>query len=390
MTDDEIEIKLPKLGESIVSATIVQWFKNPGDFVQLDEALLEVSTDKVTSEIPSPVSGKIIKIVAHQDEELNVGAPLALIKKMDRPNVESSHHLSKSSSTPSCPPKQNVISPAVMRMAQEHGIDPAKLTTIPSTGSGGRLSKRDLENYLKKEHASKQEDNRYIKMSPMRKVISETMMRSYSEAPHATLINEVNVSKLMRLITENKSTFKKKYGHKLTITSFIAYAIGKTTPNFPLVNASFKEDHIILNQAINLGIAVSVDEGVLVPVIANCHHHSLEEIAQQIATLADRARTGKLELSQTQNSTFTMTNFGISGMICGIPIIRCGEVAILGVGAIQKKVIALEDDSIAIRSIICLSLTFDHRIFDGMYGGKYLTAIKKYLESDTNSWFSSL
>ena len=379
---DEIEIKLPKLGESIVSATVVQWFKKVGDPVKLDEPLLEVSTDKVNSEIPSPVAGKVTKILAEADEELDVGAPLALIVTTDAVAVEETPAAMQSASTSSAPSKKGFFTPVVLRMAQEKGVDLSELEQIPATGAGGRLSKRDLENYLEsRSETPKQEGGDRIKMTPMRKKIADNMVRSFYEAPHVTLVSEVDVSKVLKFISAEKEAFKNTHGYKLSITSFIARAIGKAVKDFPLVNASLEEDTIVVKKEVNLGIAVSVDQGILVPVISNCHSRSLKEIAGAVAQLSDKARTGTLDPDQVQEGTLTMTNFGMSGILLGTPIIRYGEVAIVGVGAINKKVIPLEDDTTAIRSMMYLTLTFDHRILDGMYGCCYLAAVKRHLES---------
>jgi len=370
----EIEIKLPKLGESIVNAMIVQWFKKEGDLVHLDEPLLEVSTDKVNREISSPVAGKITKILAQAGEELNVGEILA--------KVEEVHKVEQLSSS-----KNKFLTPAVLKIAQKKNLSPAEMKEIPATGSGGRLSKRDLENFLAKK--SKTLDTTTpITISSIRKVIADNMVRSWREIPHVTLVSEVDLSKIVRLISEKKNSFKKTQGCKLTITSFIAHAIGKTVEEFPLVNSSFEEKTIMTKKAVNLGFAVNnIERGLLVPILYNCHTLSLTDIARKIAELSDKVRSGTLDPDQLQGGTITMTNFGMSGVLLGTPMIRHKEVAIIGVGAINKKIIVLEDDTMAIRSMIYLTLTFDHRVFDGMYGCGYLAAIKRYLESYTEQSF---
>ncbi|WP_316356032.1 dihydrolipoamide acetyltransferase family protein [Candidatus Neptunichlamydia sp. REUL1] len=384
---DEVEIKLPKLGESIVSATIVQWFKKVGDSVKLDEPLLEVSTDKVNSEIPSPVSGKVSKILADPEQELDVGAPLAMIITKEGSVSEEaiatpSESLTQSKDTPS---KKGFFTPVVLKIAQEKGIDLSELENIPATGAGGRLSKRDLENYLQNRTAVPAipaiGGEERVKMSTMRKMIADAMVRSFYEAPHATLVNEVDVTKLIKYLKENKEPFRKENGYKLTITSYIAKAIGEGVKKFPMINASLEGDTIVIKKNVNLGIAVSVEQGILVPVIADCHTRPVKEIAQEVSALSDKARKGNLKPDQVKEGTFTMTNFGMSGVLIGTPIIRQPEVAILGVGAINKKVIALEDDSVAIRSMMNLSLSIDHRVIDGMYGCGFLAEVKHYLEN---------
>lgn len=385
---EEITIKLPKLGESIVSATVVQWFKKEGDPVKLDEPLLEVSTDKVNSEIPSPVTGQVTKILAAVDEEVDVGAPLAFVVTGDPVVAHDSPSPMQEETCEklTCSSKKGFFTPVVLKIAQEKGVDLSELEHIPATGAGGRLSKRDLENYLSTSRKPSQESStNRIKMSTMRKMIAEKMVRSYSEVPHATLVNEVDVTSVMQYLAQEKESFKKKNGYKLSITSFIARAIGKGVKDFPIVNASLEGDTIVLKPAVNLGIAVSVDQGILVPVVPNCHTRSLKEIARDIASLSDLARHGKLTPDQVQEGTLTMTNFGMSGTLLGTPIIPYGQVAIVGVGAIHKKVVVLKNDTMAIRSMMYLTLTFDHRVLDGMYGCGYLAAIKKHLEEDLPS-----
>ncbi len=386
---DEIEIKLPKLGESIVSATVVQWFKKVGDTVKLDEPLLEVSTDKVNSEIPSPVSGKVTKILANPDQELDVGASLAMIATAESAQVEdvAQKTVEEEVETPSASSKTGFYTPVVLKIAQEKGVDLSELENIPATGAGGRLSKRDLEKYLENRKAPAQSTGEVerVKMSTMRKMIADAMVDSFYTAPHATLVNEVDVTALMKQLKATKESFLQENGYKMTITSHIAKAIGTAAIKYPMINASLEKDTIVIKKSVNLGIAVSVDQGILVPVIANCDRLTLKEIARTVATLSEKARTGNLEPDQVKEGTITMTNFGMSGTLIGTPIIRQPEVAILGVGAITKKVVALDDDTMAIRSIMHLSLSFDHRVIDGMYGCEFLAEIKNQLENPTYS-----
>ncbi|MCB1084633.1 MAG: 2-oxo acid dehydrogenase subunit E2 [Chlamydiia bacterium] len=379
---DEIEIKLPKLGESIVSATIVQWFKKEGDAIKLDEPLLEVSTDKVNSEIPSPVAGILTQILAQPDQELDVGAPLAKISA-DQGAAKATAEMApkEAAQEPAVSSKKGFFTPVVLKIAQEKGIALSELESIPATGAGGRLSKRDLEAYLQnqKQVPSCGSDER-IKMGAMRKMIADAMVKSYREIPHATLVNEVDVTHLMKKIKASRESFQKAHGVKLTITSYLAKAIADAVKAFPMVNATLEGETIHIKKEVNLGIAVSVGEGLMVPVINHCHHLSIEEIAREVARLSDAARHQKLKPDQVKEGTITMTNFGMSGTLIGTPIIRYPEVAILGVGAIKKKVVVLEDDTMAIRSMMHLSLSFDHRVIDGMYGCGFLAAIQQSLE----------
>ncbi len=394
---EEYQVTLPKLGESIVSATIVQWFKKEGDKINLDEPLLEVSTDKVNSEIPSPVSGVIHKILAGPDQELQVGDLLAVIQMhaMDKAAIEAppaAFEVKREAAAVSSE-MQGVFSPAILRMAREHHISLDELEKIPTSGTGGRLSKRDLELHIEKKAPvankpcpmmtkSLSTDIERVKMTGMRKAIADNMVRSFYEAPHATLVSEVDVTSIIKLIAKEKEAFLAQHGSKLTITSFVARAISKALHEYPFLNSSLEEDTIVVKRFVNLGIAVSVDQGILVPVVKNCQSLGMPELAKAIGDLSVRARSGKLSPSDVQDGTITLTNFGISGVMMGIPIIRYPEVAILGMGAIQKKVIALDDETFGVRSMIHISLTFDHRVIDGMYGCGFLNSLREHLEKD--------
>ncbi len=370
--NEMIKIHLPKLGESIVSASIVQWFKKVGDRVELDEPLLEVATDKINSEIPSPSSGILHEITAQIGEELQVGETLAI--------------LSTSASAPCPTPAQNdFLSPSVMRLLKEKGIRPGEIDKIPRTGEGGRLTKKDVEDFVPNTAPVTppvRGDTERVKMSSLRKAIADNMVRSFYEAPHASLITEVDVTSLVKHIQEQKIDFQKQHGVKLSITAFVARAIARALKSYPLLNASLDGDTIVMKKFINLGVAVSVEQGVMVPVIRGCQSLSLPEISKHIAELAEKARTNSLEIPDTQEGTITMTNFGMTGTMIGVPIIRYPEVAIVGLGAITKKVSAMPDDSIAIRSTMWISLTFDHRVLDGIYGCNFLNDLKKHIEQD--------
>lgn len=397
---EEFKVLLPKLGESILNATVVQWFKKEGDLIQKDEPLLEVATDKVNSEIPSPISGVVKMILAQPDQELNVGDPMVVISlnsagalpptsvvAPERERVVASNQSTE---------KKDFFSPALLRLAREKGVAISTLEKMAGTGDGGRITKKDLEYFLNQNQtepkcalsspkivvANDASDIERMKMSKMRKAIADNMVRSFYEAPHATLISEIDVTKIMHLIKEERESFLAKHGAKLTVTSFVARAISKAIQEFPLINSSLEEDTIILKRFVNIGIAVSVDQGVMVPVIKQCQKMAISCIAKEIHELSQKARTGSLHPEDVQNGTITMTNFGMSGALIGIPIIRFSEVAIVGIGAIHKKVVVLEDDSFAVRSMMHISLTFDHRVLDGMYGCGFLAALKKHLETD--------
>ncbi len=381
-----IKINLPKLGESIVSATVVQWFKQVGDSVELDEPLLEVSTDKINSEIPSPAAGVIQEILAVPGQELQVGEALAILSTTG-PSSAPSVSPGSTEVKPSCSSEmEDFLSPSVMRLLKEKGLGLGDIDRIPRTGQGGRLTKKDIEAYqapkVSSVSSSSVPDTERVQMSPMRKAIAENMTRSFYEAPHASLATEVDVTLILKTIQEHKASFLEKYGTKLTITAFVARAIARALHKFPLINASLEGDTIVMKRFVNLGVAVSVDQGVMVPVIRGCQLLSLPEIAKEIGIVAEKARTQRLQVADTQDGTITMTNFGMTGTMIGIPIIRYPEVAIVGLGAITRKVVPMPDDSIAVRSILWVSLTFDHRVLDGIYGCGFLNELKQQLEQN--------
>jgi len=392
---EEYTIALPKLGESIVSATVVQWFKKEGDTVLLDEPLLEVSTDKVNSEIPSPVAGVLKKIVAPVDMELQVGETLAVIEKQSS--------LSSSVSVQESPKKEEVapaeqdknndfLSPAVLRAAKEKGISFEDLQKIKGTGDGGRVTRQDIENFTCAKSPSKAPcplrsggdgtEVERLKMTGVRKAIADNLVKSFYEAPHATLIQEIDVTNIMKCIRDKKEEFGAKHGAKLTVTSFILKALGKALHEFPLLNSSLDKDTILVKKQVNIGVAVSIEQGLIVPVVKNCQKLSLPEVAKEIQVLSEKARNGKLSPGDVREGTVTVTNFGMSGVAIGIPIIRYPEVAIVGIGAIKKRVQVADDDTFVVRSMLYLSLTFDHRVIDGMYGCSFLGSLQKHLEED--------
>lgn len=395
---EEYKIALPKLGESIVSAVIVRWFKKEGDTVQLDEPLLEVSTDKVNSEIPSPVAGVLKKILVLPEEERDVGEILAIVERTGVKSEPSQEKIApvKVEESASDGAGKDFISPAVLRTASERGVSLEALQKIAGTGAGGRVTKQDVENFsaTKKAPCPLQKsasctsanaltgDIEKIKMTGMRKAIAENMVKSFYEAPHASLIQEIDVTRLVKLIQAKKEEFSSCHGAKLTITCCLLRALGKALAEFPLLNSSLEQDTIVVKKQVNIGVAVSIDQGLIVPVVKNCQQLSLPEIAIKVQDLSQKARSGKLLPDDVLGGTITVTNFGMSGVAIGIPIIRYPEMAIVGIGAIKKQVKVLEEDTLAIRSVLHLSLTFDHRVIDGMYGCAFLSSLQKFLEED--------
>ncbi|NGX61754.1 MAG: Dihydrolipoyllysine-residue succinyltransferase component of 2-oxoglutarate dehydrogenase complex [Chlamydiae bacterium] len=392
--EERVEVTLPKLGESIVGATVVQWLKKVGETVALDEPLLEVSTDKVNSEIPSPYAGVLEEIFVEQDQEIEVGAPLALLsvgavsEKAPSPPPAESQPKPEVSSV-----KEEVYSPAVLRLAQVEGISMDTMRKLEGTGEGRRITKKDLEHYI----ATKSESpsptcaavqataatasEERIPMTRMRKAIADNMVRSFYQAPHASLVIEVDVTNVMQMIAKEKTRFLEIHGVKLTLTSFLIQALTKAVQQFPILNASLEEETIIMKRYVNLGIAVHVEEGLMVPVIKNCQERNLVSLAKAIGELSQKARSSKLAPDEVTEGTITLTNFGMTGTLLGTPIIRYPEVAIIGAGTVQKRVVVREDDSFAVRQMMYLTLTFDHRVIDGIYGCQFLAAFKSHLES---------
>lgn len=373
----QIEILLPKLGETLVNAVVVQWLKKEGDEVKLDEALLEVSTDKVNSEIPSPCSGTLKKILAFPGDEKSVGDVLAIIETEDeeqattekRETIEEKKHTDNLSS---------FYSPALINFAKEHNLSYEELDKIPRSSSSQRLSKKDVQKYL--ENNNKKTSSNRIKMSNIRKQIADNMEKSFYTAPHASLIAEVDVTELINLIEKDKKSFSEKTQAKLTITAFLAKMISNSAIKFPLVNTSLEEDTIIMKKDINVGIAVQVEEALAVPVIEKCNSKTITEIAKAVYDLAKKARENKLSYDEMQKGTITLSNFGMTGIDIGIPIIRYPEVAIIAIGCMKDKVVAI-DNKPQIRKMMNITLTFDHRVFDGIYGCDFLNDIKKQIEN---------
>lgn len=385
-----IEVTLPKLGESIVGATVVQWLKEVGDEIAIDEALLEVSTDKVNSEIPSPVAGILKEILVQEDEEIEIGTSLVKIEVGEARLAKPATDTVIAQPEPCCGKKgkEEVFTPAVLRLAQIEGIPLDTLRTIDGSGEGGRITKKDIESYVAGQRTSKsagksggEEGEERIRLSGMRKAIADNTVRSFYAAPHASLVSEADVTDVMQLIAREKEQFKQTHGVKLTITSFLIQAMTKTLQQFPMLNASLEDETIIMKRFVNVGIAVNVDKGLMVPVIKNCHERNLVSIARAISDLSGRARSGKLSPDEVSEGSVTLTNFGMTGALIGVPIIRYPEVAIIGAGTIQKRVVVRDDDSFAVRQMMYLTLTFDHRIIDGIYGCQFLAAFKNHLES---------
>ena len=416
------EFKMPKMGESISEATIISWLKNIGDFVEAEETILEVATDKVDSDVPAPVSGVITEIRFQKDDVVEVGTVLALIDSEGVQEARSKKQdvAEKSIVTPSAvelpQPKtknrqlttDNFLSPLIISIAQKENLSIEELQTIPGSGTDGRLQKSDVFNYLKNRKYPLQSKpitnnpqpttssypkpkinfiegkDRIVEMDRMRKMIADHMVYSKQTSPHVTSYIEVDVTDLVNWRNENKDKFQEKHNEKLTFTPVFVQAVAKAIVDFPMINVSVDEKNIIVHRDINIGMATALPSGnLIVPVVKNANDKDLVALAKDVNTLAEASRNNKLKPEQIQGSTFTISNVGTFGSLMGTPIINQPEVAILALGIIKKRpeVITTEKgDEIAIRSMMYLSLSFDHRVVDGFLGGSFLRKVGDYLE----------
>ncbi|GHV13781.1 dihydrolipoamide acetyltransferase component of pyruvate dehydrogenase complex [Bacteroidia bacterium] len=437
----KFEIKMPKLGESITEGTIISWSVKVGDTINEDDILFEVNTAKVSAEIPSPVSGKILEIYFKEGDTVSVGTVVAIV---DLDGEDSASGEAEKQEEPAPAPKAETkneekaapaelakvadekvtkgadrwYSPIVLQKAKEAGISRNELDSIPGTGYEGRLSKRDIELYIDNKNkgisssapaakpaakasspsvSAPQESvpkalpvqvsdgDEVIAMDPIRRIIADRMVASKKISPHVTNVIEVDVTKLVRWREQNKDAFKKREGVSLTYMPAIVEATAKALKDFPRVNSSVDGYNIIEKKHINVGVAVSLPDGnLIVPVIKDADRLSISGLAGSINTMADKARRNKLMPDEIQGGTFTITNFGSFKSLFGTPIINQPEAAILGVGIIEKKAAVVETpegDVIAIRHKMYLSLSYDHRVIDGMLGGNFLYRIAEYLEN---------
>ncbi len=430
------QILMPKMGESVEEATITKWFVSVGDTISEDDVLLEIATDKVDSEIPSPVAGVVAEILYHVNDVVPVGKPVAIIALGGAVDAAatSAPKAENSSSDQPLETKQTVVfqenieetgtrfySPLVRSMAKAENISIGELERIPGSGKEGRLTKSDLQQYLAspREVAAKEQPavvekpkqqpqskpaeqpaapkapqkvsvsvsagDEIIEMDRMRKLIADHMVMSKQVSPHVTGVVEVDVTNIVLWREKNKDLFQKKYGEKLTYMPIFTEATAKALRDFPGVNASVDGDKIILRKNVNIGIAVSLPSGnLIVPVIKQADMKNLVGLTTDLNSLADKARSNKLSPDDIQGGTFTISNFGSFRNIIGTPIINQPQVAILATGNIEKKPAVVETptgDVIAIRHKMFLSLSYDHRIVDGSLGGNFLRRIADYLEA---------
>lgn len=424
-----IDVVMPKMGESITEGTILEWYKKIGDKIEQDETLLEIGTDKVDSEIPSPSSGVITMIMAEPNDVVNVGEVIAKIEtdsnpvniekisqpfKGDKPiekpkkkpeeilrekdvqikNEERSINISSLSSGP-------ILSPAVTNLANQEGINFSALELIEGTGNLGRITKKDLEKYLSLGQRSIDRSSMLVPKKPtlsfesssesktnkidnMRKRISDHMRYSLDTSAHVHIMNEVDMTSIVDFVRKEEASFRSQEGFSLTITPFIIFSLARVLKEMPELNSSLDGDLIIQHPRVNMGIAISVDGGLMVPSIANCDEKNLLGICRDLNIIVQKTRAKAISPDDLKGSTFTLSNFGVFGATIGTPIINQPNVGILGAGVIKKQPVIIEKDGfdvIAIRQMMMLSLGFDHRLIDGAGGALFLSKTKNILEN---------
>ncbi|MFP4556947.1 MAG: dihydrolipoamide acetyltransferase family protein [Bacteroidales bacterium] len=411
------EIKMPKMGESVEQATITKWFVKEGDVVEEDDNLLEIATDKVDSEIPSPVAGTIKKILFKEDELVPVGEVVAIIDTEDESDSESHEETEKPQHSENADEKKQkkddeivdqpeinstnnrFYSPLVKSIAEKENISQETLDEIEGTGNDGRVRKEDILSFIKSSsgkaaakseskeqtvQASVSAGDEIIEMGRMRKLIADHMVMSKQTSPHVTNMVEADVTALVKWRTMMKDTYKDKYKVKLTYMPVFTEAVARALRDFPMVNSSLNGDKIIVKGKVNIGIAVAKPDGnLIVPVVRDADKYNIPGLAATINNLADAARNNKLSTDDIQEGTFSITNFGTFRNVMGTPIISQPQVAILATGTIEKKPAVVETehgDIIVPRHKMFLSLSYDHRIIDGALGGAFLRKVADYLE----------
>lgn len=454
-----VNILMPKLGESIMEATVLRWHKQVGDHVRLDETLLDIATDKVDSEVPSTAEGILEEVLCNVNDIIPIGSVIARIRTNQADQPTNQNQVAQQVNTPVSPtidepevmiPYQpsgyavaekgengKFFSPLVMNIASREGIPFQELEKIQGTGNEGRVTKKDILSYLENRQFNTAQapaasvietpvikpnpepayiapqpnqpvastyqqaapsnpippqpainitgNVEIIEMDRMRKLISEHMTRSKATSAHVTSFSEADVTNLVTWRNKVKNEFEKREGEKITLTPIFVEAITKCLKKFPLLNASVVGDTIVVKKDINIGMATALPNGnLIVPVIKGADQFNITGLAKQVNRLANNARNGKLQPADTQEGTFTFTNVGTFGSLMGTPIINQPQVAILATGAIKKKPVVIESaegDSIAIRHMMFVSMSYDHRIIDGGLGASFLTAFVKELES---------
>ncbi|MFT4061027.1 MAG: dihydrolipoamide acetyltransferase family protein [Edaphocola sp.] len=442
-----VDLVMPKMGESIMEATVLKWHKKPGDSVAMDETVLEIATDKVDSEVPSTAAGVITEVLFSENDVVPVGTAIAKIdtgggtgasgKSNNEPiGVAAPVVVAKEPATANAiGPEQNqsharptpatgqgrFYSPLVLNIAGKEGVSMAELEQLPGSGNEGRVTKKDILEYVANKANGSPQPNaggnpapaaatepalqgkasvanaapptgraiggnvEIVEMDRMRKLIADHMVRSKATSPHVTSFTEADVTNLVKWREKNKKAFEQKYGEKITFTPIFIEAVVNCIKKYPMVNASVEGDKIIVKKDINIGMAAALPSGnLIVPVIKNADTKNLLGLTKDVNNLALAARNSKLKADDTQGGTFTLTNVGTFGSLMGTPIINQPQVAILAVGSIKKRPMVLETedgDVIAIRHMMYLSLSYDHRIVDGSLGAGFLTAVANELEA---------
>jgi 2-oxoglutarate dehydrogenase E2 component (dihydrolipoamide succinyltransferase) len=401
------DVIMPQMGESIAEGTVTKWYKKVGDRVERDEPLFEISTDKVDTEIPSPAAGILSEILVGEGQTVPINTVVGVIgEKVTEARPERPRQAPPE--RPSAPPASSPAptasagrgprsSPLVRKMAREHEID---LLKIPGSGEGGRITKQDVLKHLESQRSPAAAETPRVPagaaavassapapqgrveiapMSAIRKSIAEHMVVSRRTSAHVTTVFEADVSRIVQLRESLKATFEKEEGVKLTYTPFFVRAIASSLKSFPALNASIDGDRILYRKDFNIGVAVSLESGLIVPVVHHADEKSFLGLARAVSDLAERARTKKLKPEEVQGGTFTVTNPGSFGALFGTPIINQPQVAILGVGGIHKRPVVV-NDAIAVRSMVYLALSFDHRLIDGALADQFMADVKRRLE----------
>ena len=403
-----VDIIMPKMGESITEGTIIEWRKKIGDNVEKDEIFLEIGTDKVDSEIPASVSGILVEILAEPNDVVDVGKVIgrintdtkaaieAPVQEQSQPIVPKEIEASqmekpvrKTTVKKFAGKRKSFFTPVVMKIAQDKNVPMAELDMVQGTGRGGRVTKKDLLAYLndrgEPDPSSKLSISDNIEeMEYMRKKIANHMRTSLDTAAHVHVMTEVDMTTIVDYVTAKEESFSSGEGFSLTYTPFIVTATVKAIQRFPLMNCSLEGDDILHKKNINIGMAVSIEDGLMVPVIEKCEEANFLGLCRRVRDITVRTRDKKLSPDELQGSTFSISNFGVFNVSMGTPIINQPNVGILGVGAIKKRPVVIETevgDTIGIRSMMILTLGFDHRLIDGASGSQFIDAVRKELEN---------
>lgn len=416
-----VDIVMPKMGESITEGTIIEWCKKVGDAIELDEILLEIGTDKVNSEIPSPTAGILVEILAESNDVLDVGALIARVET-DADSAEPVKKAPPEEEPPAKPVEEKPVevpepaaspvpmpisgekkffTPVVNKIAAENNIGIEELMTVLGTGKSGRVTKVDILKYLETRIAAPipkgqpltgapspaptfiGEEAR-VEMDHMRKLIADHMRASIDTSAHVYVLTEVDMTAVVNYVDSQGDTFYKKEGFNLTYTPFIIQGCVKALNAYPDVNASIDGSAIVYHKNVNIGMAVAMEKGLMVPVLAKCEELNFLGLCRKVRDMALRTRNKQLKPDELQGSTFSISNFGVFNVTIGTPIINQPNVGILGVGAVKKRPVVIETDegdTIGIKSMMFLSLGFDHRLVDGAGGSQFIETVRQNLET---------